>query len=115
MVWVSPERFEELVDAGFDLIPPGLLDHLRNTVILIEDYHPSGPGILGLYEGVALTERTSDFSAHLPDAITIYRGALCDYCRSESELVQQVAITVVHEVGHYFGLDDADLHQLGWG
>ncbi|MDU0479159.1 metallopeptidase family protein [Staphylococcus chromogenes] len=115
MVWISPERFEELVDDGFDLIPDALLQRLHNVVVLIEDYHPSGPGVLGLYEGVALPDRTSDFSGHLPDTITIYRGALCDYCASESELVEQVAITVVHEVGHYFGLDDDELHDLGWG
>ncbi|AKK04174.1 metallopeptidase family protein [Corynebacterium epidermidicanis] len=115
MIEVSEERFEELVEGGFDLIPEPFLNHLRNTVVLIEDFHPSGPFVLGLYEGVALPDRTFDFSGHLPDTITIYRGALCQYCSTEEELVQQVAITVVHEVGHYFGLDDDELHNLGWG
>lgn len=115
MIEVSEERFEELVDQGLDRVPRELLSRLENTVILIEDYHPDGPHILGLYEGVALPERTSDYSAHLPDAIWIYRGALQDYCTTEAELIEQVTITVVHEIGHYFGLDDDDLHALGWG
>lgn len=115
MIQVSEERFEELVDLGLAQVPPELLNRLENAVILIEDYHPDGPHILGLYEGVALPDRTFDYSAHLPDAIWIYRGALQDYCRTEEELVEQVKITVVHEIGHYFGLDDDELHRLGWG
>lgn len=114
MIEVSEERFEELVDLGLAQVPPELLNRLENTVILIEDYHPDGPHILGLYEGVALPERTSDFSGHLPDAITIYRGALQDYCHSEEQLIQEVKITVAHEIGHYFGLDDEQLHALGF-
>ncbi|MEJ5998130.1 metallopeptidase family protein [Corynebacterium sp. H130] len=115
MIEVSDERFEELVDLGLAQVPPELLNRLENAVILIEDYHPSGPHILGLYEGVALPDRTFDYSGHLPDAITIYRGALQDFCRTEEELVEQVKITVIHEIGHYFGLDDDELHRLGWG
>lgn len=115
MIEVTEERFEELVDLGLAKVPHELLNRLENAVILIEDYHPDGPHVLGLYEGVALPDRTADYSAHLPDAITIYRGALQDYCVSEEQLVHQVAITVVHEIGHYFGLDDDELHALGWG
>ncbi|QGU01103.1 Possibl zinc metallo-peptidase [Corynebacterium kalinowskii] len=115
MISVSEERFEELVDLGLAKVPPELLSRLQNAVILIEDYHPDGPHILGLYEGVALPDRTADYSAHLPDAIWIYRGALQDYCRTEEQLVEQVKITVIHEIGHYFGLDDEELHRLGWG
>ena len=115
MVAISDERFEELVDEGLDLVPEKLLNHLTNVVIQIEDRHPRSPGILGLYEGVALTERTNEFSGFLPDTITIYRESLKDYCASESELVEQVRITVIHEIAHYFGIDDARLHELGWG
>lgn len=115
MIEISDERFEELVDAGLDLIPEQLLRRLTNVVIVIEDRHPESPWILGLYEGVALPERTSNFSGFLPDKISIYRESIKDYCSSEEELVEQVRITVVHEIAHYFGIDDARLHELGWG
>lgn len=115
MIEVSDDRFEELVERGLDMIPEQFLHHMDNTVVLIRDYNERSPYILGLYEGVALTKRTTDYSGVLPDTITIYKGALQDYCQTEEQLIQQVAITVVHEVGHHFGLDDADLHRLGWG
>lgn len=115
MIQVSDERFEELVDLGLDQIPEEFVRHMNNTVILIGTYHPESPYILGFYEGVALPERTFSNSGHLPDAITIYKNALEDMCSTEEELIEQVKITVIHEVGHHFGLDDDDLHALGWG
>ena len=115
MFEVSDQRFEELVEQGLERIPEQFLEHLRNVVILIDDYNPHSPYILGLYEGVALTRKTANDAGHLPDTITIYKGALQDVCSTEEELVQQVAVTVIHEIGHHFGLDDAELHRLGWG
>lgn len=115
MIKVSDERFEELVDLGLDQIPEQFVRHMRNTVILIGTYDPRSPHILGLYEGVALPDRTFSNSGHLPDTITIYKNALQDMCSTEDELIQQVKITVIHEVGHHFGLSDDDLHALGWG
>ncbi|WKD60226.1 Possibl zinc metallo-peptidase [Corynebacterium ciconiae DSM 44920] len=115
MVTISDERFEELVDMGLDLIPEELLSRLTNVVIRIEDRNPDSPDILGLYEGVALPDRTNEFSGFLPDTITIYKESLKEYCVSERQLVEQVGITVVHEIAHYFGIDDARLHELGWG
>ena len=112
---VSEERFEELVDAGLRRIPRELLNNVNNVAIVTEDYNPDGPHILGLYEGIALTERTSEYTSALPDKITIYREALAAVCDTEDELVEQVAVTVIHELGHHFGIDDARLHQLGWG
>ena len=112
---VSPERFEELVDLGLRRIPRELLDNVSNVAIVTEDYNPESPHILGLYEGIALTERTSEYTSALPDKITIYRYALEDICDTEEELVEQVAITVIHELGHHFGIDDDRLHELGWG
>lgn len=112
---VSPERFEELVDLGLRRIPRQLLDNVSNVAIVTEDYNPESPDILGLYEGIALTERTSEYTSALPDKITIYRYALEDICDTEEELVEQVAITVIHELGHHFGIDDDRLHELGWG
>ena len=70
--------------------------------------------LLGLYEGVPLTERTHTYSAVLPDRITIYRHAICAICHSEQQVVDEVRRTVIHEVGHHFGIDDARLHELGW-
>lgn len=114
MFWVSEQRFEQLVDEALAKIPESITQHVRNLAILIEDYNEESPHILGLYRGVALTERTFDHTGFLPDTITIYRGALQDYCNSEQELVEQVRITVMHEIGHYFGLDEEDLHRLGY-
>ncbi|MDY6049410.1 MAG: metallopeptidase family protein [Corynebacterium sp.] len=113
-VEISDEDFEQLVDAGLDLVPQQLLDHLDNTVILIDDYAPEGPGILGVYTGVALTEQTFD-GPWEPNTITIFREALKDYCWDLEDLKEQVAITVVHEIAHHFGIDDDRLHELGWG
>lgn len=114
-VHVSEERFEELVDEGLRRIPRELLRNVDNVAIAVEDYNPDSPHILGLYHGVALTERTADYAGILPDKISIYRESLQNYCSSEEELVEQVAITVIHELGHHFGIDDARLHELGWG
>jgi predicted Zn-dependent protease with MMP-like domain len=88
---------------------------MDNVVVLVDDRHPDDPSLLGLYEGVALTERTSDYGGVLPDRITIYREAILDVCADEDEVVDEVAVTVVHEVAHHFGIDEATLHRLGWG
>jgi len=112
---MTARRFEELVGDALDLIPPGLAKAIDNVVILVEDRHPDEPDLLGLYEGVALTERDSFYAGSLPDTITIYRGALLDMCDDEPEVVTEVAITVIHEIAHHFGIDDARLHELGWG
>ncbi|OFJ51314.1 metallopeptidase family protein [Mycolicibacterium grossiae] len=114
-VRVDSRRFEELVSDALDTIPPALIGALDNVVVLVEARHPDDPDVLGIYEGVALTERDSFYAGSLPDAITIFRDALLDMCDSEEELVEEVAITVVHEIAHHFGIDDERLHELGWG
>ncbi|MFI7674908.1 metallopeptidase family protein [Actinophytocola sp. NPDC049390] len=108
-------RFEELVGDALDLVPAELARAMDNVVILVEDRNPENPTLLGLYHGVALTERTSQYGGVLPDTITIYREAILDICRDEQDVVEEVAITVVHEIAHHFGIDDARLHELGWG
>lgn len=113
-VRMDPQRFDELVSDALDLIPPELADAMDNVVVLVANRHPQHENLLGQYEGVALTERGSDYAGSLPDAITIYREALLDACDSEDEVVDQVAITVIHEVAHHFGIDDERLDQLGW-
>ncbi|SHX60172.1 putative zinc metalloprotease [Mycobacteroides abscessus subsp. abscessus] len=84
-------------------------------VVLVQDHHPEDPDLLGLYEGIALTERDSFYAGALPDTITIYREPLLEMCSSEQEVVDEVTITVIHEIAHHFGIDDERLHQLGWG
>lgn len=113
-VEMSRDRFEELVADALDTIPPRFAAAMSNVVVLVEDIHPDNPNLLGLYHGVALTERTSYYSGVLPDRITIYRRPILRICRTEDEVVAQVRVTVLHEVGHHFGLDDDTLHELGW-
>jgi len=111
---IGADRFDELVADALDLIPPQLAAAMDNVVVLVEPRNLHEPGLLGLYEGVALTMRDSQYSGLLPDRITIYRDALLDICRDEQELVHEVAVTVVHEVAHHFGISEHRLHELGW-
>jgi predicted Zn-dependent protease with MMP-like domain len=113
---MTPQRFDELVSDALDLIPQELASAIDNVVVLVEDRDPDEPGLLGLYHGIALTERDSWYAAgSLPDTITIYRDALLEVCESEDEVIDEVAITVIHEIAHHFGIDDDRLHELGWG
>jgi predicted Zn-dependent protease with MMP-like domain len=112
---MSTERFEELVSEALDLIPSELARAIDNVVILVADRHPEEPELLGLYEGVALTERDSMYAGALPDTITIYSESLLEICDSEADVVEEVTITVIHELAHHFGIDDERLHELGWG
>lgn len=114
-VRMNRARFEELVADGLDLVPEELLRLMDNVVVLVEDDPPPDePDLLGLYEGLALTERGSDYTGMLPDRITIYRRPILGMCDTEDDVVEEVAVTVVHEIAHHFGIDDARLHDLGW-
>jgi len=107
--------FEALVEQALDEIPDEIAALVHNVVVLVEDdAPPDDPGLLGLYEGISLVERGADHTG-LPDRITIFRRPLLEMCGDEGELVREVRITVVHEVAHHFGIDDARLHQLGYG
>jgi len=113
---MSRERFEELVGEALDEVPADLLEVMSNVVILVEDEPPDGSGdLLGLYEGYALTDRGWDYAGVLPDRITIYRLPTLRVCDTETDVIDEVAITVVHEIAHHFGIDDHRLHELGWG
>jgi predicted Zn-dependent protease with MMP-like domain len=112
---MSPQRFDELVSDALDLIPEELAAAIDNVVVLVQPRHPEDPELLGLYEGIALTDRDSTYAGSLPDTITIYRDALLEICDDENEVVDEVAITVIHEIAHHFGIDDGRLHELGWG
>ena len=113
---MEPERFDALVERALDGIPDELASLVQNVVVLVEDEPPEGEpdDLLGLYDGVALTERDSTVTIQLPDRIFIFRGPLLDFVESEDELVEEVRITVVHEIAHHFGIDDARLHELGY-
>jgi predicted Zn-dependent protease with MMP-like domain len=113
---MEPERFDALVDRALDGIPDELATLVRNVVVLVEDEPPDGEpdDLLGLYDGIALTERDSTMGGQLPDRIFVFRGPLLDMCESEDELVEEVRITVVHEIAHHFGIDDHRLHDLGY-
>lgn len=107
------ERFEQLVDDALDEVPQELLDQFDNVVVLVEDEDPDEPELLGVYDGVPLTER-DDYGGVLPDMIRIFRLPICRMVRDEQELVDEVYTTVVHEFAHHLGIDDHRLHELGW-
>ena len=116
MVEVLPERFEELVAEALDSIPEALGSYIDNVAVFVEDQRR--PGLLGLYEGIPLTKRAGYGVSYnglpMPDRITIFRLPICRMCADEAEVVRQVRITVVHEIAHHFGIDDARLGELGW-
>jgi predicted Zn-dependent protease with MMP-like domain len=110
---VAPERFEELVAEALAEIPEEFRRRMENVQVVVD--HESPPGrLLGLYEGVPRTP-TGDFRGELPSRITIFRRTICRLCRSERQVRDEVRATVIHEVGHHFGLDEDRLEELGWG
>ena len=110
---VSPTEFEALVADALDTLPDKLARHFDNVVVVVEDENADDPEILGLYDGIALTERTH-YSGALPDRISLYRIPLCLMAEDLDHLVEEIAVTVVHEFAHHMGIDDDRLHQLGW-
>lgn len=110
---IDEARFEQLVGEALDSLPAALGEMMDNVVLVVEDASSEG-GLLGLYEGVPLTEREDYGGMAMPDRVTLYRLAICAMCDSEAELVEEITVTVVHEVAHHFGIDDDTLHDLGW-
>jgi predicted Zn-dependent protease with MMP-like domain len=121
MFRVTPERFDEMVGAALDEIPEQLADAMENVVVTVEE-QPSPQQaartrglLLGLYEGVPLTRRGPlSYNGATPDRITIFRGSLCALAHDEPDLTARVRVTVLHEVGHYFGMTDERLQEMGW-
>jgi predicted Zn-dependent protease with MMP-like domain len=113
---MTDEEFEEAVGEALDLIPDELSRLMSNVAILVDDEPPADePDLLGLYEGVPLTERDGWWDAgSLPDRITIFKGPLTRLCDTREDLRDEIAVTVVHEVAHHFGISDDRLHELGW-
>jgi predicted Zn-dependent protease with MMP-like domain len=115
VVDVSREAFESLVAEALDTLPAGIAGVMANLVIVVEDHAPADdPDLLGLYSGIPLTERDGRYAGVLPDQITIFRNPIVQMCDSLEEVVDEVRITVVHEIAHHFGIDDARLHELGY-
>ena len=114
MIDVPRARFEELVGDALDSIPEALGKLMDNVWVAVEERDELGEGLLGLYEGVPLTEREAYGGMVLPDRITIYRRPTCEMCETEDEVVDTVRDTVIHEVAHHFGIDDDRLDELGW-
>ena len=114
---LSDEEFDAIVEDALDEVPEELMAMLDNVVFLVEPEPPAeDPDLLGVYEGVPLTERGDGWAAGaLPDRITLFRGPLTRMCRDVDELTEEIAVTVVHEIAHHFGIDDEALHELGWG
>ena len=110
---VPEERFEQLVGEALDAVPDELWEQFDNVVVQIEDRHEDEPDLLGIYEGIPLTER-DDYVGAMPDVIRVFRLALCDVCEDEDHLVDEVYVTVVHEFAHHLGIEDERLHELGW-
>jgi len=112
---MSRERFEELVGDALDQVPEELANLMDNVVVLVEDDAPDDdPDLLGFYDGTPLTERDTRYAGVVPDRIMIFRNPTLRMCEDEDEVVDEVRITVVHEIAHHFGIDDDRLHDLGY-
>lgn len=117
MIDMSESEFEELVSQAIDSIPDQVVDRLKNIALVVESDPPAdGPVLLGLYEGVPITERSDMWGfGPLPDKITIFRNPILAICNTAEQAADEVAVTIVHEIAHHFGIGDARLHELGWG
>lgn len=113
---MSRADFELLVAEALDQVPPELAKLIDNVAIFVEDDAPeSDPHLLGIYEGIPLTERGHYYGGVLPDRISIFRNPTLEICHTVQDVVDEVNITVVHEIAHHFGIDDERLHELGYG
>lgn len=110
---IDEGRFSELVADALDALPEPIAALMDNVAVVVEDRHPT-EDLLGLYEGLPLTERGSYGFGELPDRISIYRLPICEIAEDEEDVVEEVLVTVVHEVAHHFGIDDDVLAELGW-
>ncbi len=116
MLNIPGPEFEELVSEALDAMPPELMALMTNVALFVEDDPPADdPHLLGLYDGIPLTERGEWYTGVLPDRITIYRNPTLRICQTREDVIAEVEITVVHEIAHHFGIDDDRLHELGYG
>ena len=112
---LDAEAFEAIVVDELDHLPDDMVDGLENVVFVVEDRPEDGSlDLLGLYDGFALTERDRYGIGEMPDRIILYREPLLAICDDEDELRDEIHITLVHEIAHFYGIDDDRLHELGW-
>jgi predicted Zn-dependent protease with MMP-like domain len=116
---VTIEEFEAVVDRVLDELPEWVVDRIDNLMVVVEnqptrEQDPDGDGLLGLYEGVSLLERSGDYWGALPDQITIFRVPHLALHLARTQLETEIRKTVLHELGHHLGIDDRRLHELGW-
>jgi predicted Zn-dependent protease with MMP-like domain len=112
---LDAEDFEKLVVDELDLLPDDMVDGLDNVVFVVEDRPEDGSlDLLGLCDGVNITDRGQYGFGELPDRIILYREPLLDVCAGLDELREQIHVTLVHEIAHFYGIDDDQLHELGW-
>ncbi|MCU1438313.1 MAG: metallopeptidase family protein [Naasia sp.] len=115
MLEMSAEDFERLVVEELDALPDDMVDGLDNLIFVVEDRPENGTlDTLGVYEGTAVTERDRYGYGEMPDRIVLFREPLLAICDDEEELRDEVHVTLVHEIAHFYGIDDERLHQLGW-
>ena len=115
MIEMDAEAFDALVTDELDLLPDEMIDGLDNVVFVVEDRPEDGSlDLLGLYDGLALTERDRYGIGELPDRIIVYREPHLDVCDDVEALRDEVHTTLVHEIAHFYGIDDEQLHELGW-
>ena len=113
---MTPAEFEAHVRAALDSLPPQIAGALENVAVVVEDENPQDPDVFGLYHGVPLPDRGSGYAGQLPDKISIYRLPLEDeFGDDHAELREEIRITVLHELAHYFGIDEDRLDELGYG
>lgn len=112
---LSADAFEALVEEALEQLPERLIAELDNLIFVVEDEPEDGSDTLGVYEGTALTKRHEYGFGQLPDRIVLFQGPLTRMCESEDELYEEIWITLVHELGHYHGIEEEALHELGWG
>lgn len=115
MLDVSAEEFESMVADGLDSLHDDMLDQLDNVIFLVEDKPEDGSDILGAYDGFSLAEREAYGYGEQPDRITLFRLNLLDHCEDLEELQREIRVTLVHEVGHFLGITEERIHELGWG
>jgi len=115
MLSVTPEDFETLVSEGIDSLHEDMLAELDNVIFLVEDRPEDGSDTLGVYEGFSLAERGVYGYGEQPDRIILYRENLAEHCDDLDELRREIRTTLVHEIAHFYGLDEGRIHELGWG
>lgn len=112
---LSEEEFESLVVDELDALPDEMIEGLENLVFVTEARPEDGSlDLLGIYEGVALTDRDQYGFGELPDRIVLFREPLLAVCDDLDALRHEIHVTLVHEIAHYYGIDDEELHRLGW-